>query len=147
LAGHSSGVAEHVEDVDLGVKWEPDAPAAQLTAGYDGETRLRLRAHPDDPDQRRVDLVWNGCLVARMEPPNDEAISGHRLYEAGLREVQWIGEVHGSDLISDLERRNRVHPHHSAERYTELRHWVAPLKECTVEVVARSLHIKRGADT
>jgi hypothetical protein len=79
-----------------------------------------------------------------MEPPNDEAISNHRLYDVGLRNVQWLGEVRESDLIADLERRNRAHPHHSAERYTELRHWVALLKECTVEVVARSLRVERG---
>ena len=91
-----------------------------------------------------IELVWGGCLVARMEPPNDEAISGPRLYEVGLRDVLWLGEVYESDLIADLERHNRVHAHHSAERYIELRHWVAPLKECTVEVVARSLHVERG---
>ena len=153
----------------------PRAPAAGLTATDDGETRLRLRAHPDDHDQRQLDLVWNGCLVARMEPPNEEAISSHRLYDVGLREVQWLGEVYESDLIADLERRDRVHPDHSAERYTELRHtelrytelrytelrctelrhtelrctelrhWVAALKECTVEVVGRSLRVERGA--
>jgi hypothetical protein len=138
-------VAEHVAAVGLPITWEPNRPAAQLTASDDGEARLRLRARPDDHDQRPVDLVWSGCLVARMEAPNDEAISGHRLYEAGLREVLWLGEVHESDLIADFERRNRVHPHHRAERYTELRHWVASLKECTVEVVARSLRVERGA--
>jgi hypothetical protein len=137
-------VAEHVAAVDLATEWDPNSPAARLTATDDGETRLRLQAHPDDQDQRPVDLVWNGCLVARMEPPNDEAISGHRLYDVGLREVLWLGEVYESDLIAELERRNRVHPQHSAGRYTALRHWVAPLKERTVEVVARSLRVERG---
>jgi hypothetical protein len=137
-------VAEHVAAVDSTTDWDPNSPAARLTAADDGVARLRLRAHPDDQDQRPVDLVWNGCLVARMEPPNDEAISGHRLYDVGLREVLRLGEVSGSELIAELERRNRVHPHHSAARYTALRHWVAPLKECTVEVVARSLHMERG---
>lgn len=79
-----------------------------------------------------------------MEPPNDEARSGHRLYDVGLREVLWLGEVYESGLIAELERRNRVHARHSAEQYTALRHWVAPLKECTVEVVAHSLRVERG---
>ena len=137
-------MAEHVAAVDLGIECEPNAPAARLTATDAGETRLTLRAHPDDDDQRPVDLVWSGCLVARMEPPNDEAISGHRLYDVGLRDVQWLGEVHESDLVADLERRDRVHIHHSARSYTELRHWVVLLKECTVEVVAHSLRVERG---
>ena len=138
-------MAEHVTAADLAVTWEPNAPAARLTVTDDGEARLTLRAHPEDHDQRPVDLVWNGCLVARMEAPNDEAISGHRLCEAGLREVLWLGEVHESGLIAETERRNHVHPHHTAERYTGLRHWVASLKECTVEVVADSLRVERNA--
>jgi hypothetical protein len=142
--GHSACVGEQVAAVDLGVEWEPDAPSAQLTTTDGGEARLRLRAHPDDHDQHPVELVWDGCLVARMEPPNDEALSGHRVYDVGLREVLWLGEVYESGLIAELERRNRVHVRHSAEQYTALRHWVAPLKACTVEVVARSLRVERG---
>ena len=121
--------------------WLVDGPPLGVLGG--GETRLRLRPHPDDHDQRPLELVWSGCLVARMAPPNDEAISGHRLYDVGLRNVHWLGEVYESDLIADLERRNRLHPHHRGEPYTELRHWVAALKERTVEVVARSLRVER----
>jgi hypothetical protein len=65
-------------------------------AADEGETRLTLRAHPDDPDQRSVGLVWNGCLATRMEPPNDEAISGHRLYDLGMKEC--VVEVVGRSL-------------------------------------------------
>lgn len=129
----------------VAVKWEPNVPEAQMMATDDGETRLRLRAHPDDHDQRAIHLVWNGCLVTRMEAPNDEAIGGHRLYNVGLRDVHWLGEVYQSDLTAELERRNRAHPHHDPDRYAELHHWVAALKECIVEVVARSLRVERGA--
>ena len=80
-----------------------------------------------------------------MKPPNDEDIGGHRLYDVGLSDVLWLGEVSGSELIADLERRGRVLPQHSAERYSDLRHWVAPLKECVVEVVGRSLRVERGS--
>lgn len=136
-------MAEHVAPVDLGTSWDPNVPAAQLTATDGGETQLRLRPHPDDNDRRTVLLVWDGCLVARMEPPNDEAISGHRLYEVGLREVHWLGEIHESALISDVERRNRTDSHHPGKGDSGLRHWVAALKECTVEVVARSVRVER----
>ena len=83
--------------------------------------------------------------MARMEPPNDEAISSHRLYSAGLRDLRWLGEVYESDLVAGLERRNRPHPRHNSERFNVLRHWVAPLKETTVEVVGHSLRVERGA--
>jgi hypothetical protein len=136
-------MTERVESVDLGVVWDPNAPDARLLTTDSGVTRLTLRARVDDPDQRRVELVWARSWAARMEPSNDEAISGHRLYAVGLREVLWLGEVHDSELIADFERRNRVHPGHDASRFAPLRHWIVLLKECTVEVVARSLTVER----
>jgi hypothetical protein len=78
-----------------------------------------------------------------MEPPNDEAIEGHRLYYVGLREVRWIGEVLESSLIADLEQRNRVHHRHDPQRFVGLRHWVVRLKGSVVEVVARSCEVVR----
>jgi hypothetical protein len=81
-----------------------------------------------------------------MEPPNDEAISGHRLYRVGLREARWVGEVHESELIAELEQRSRVHERHDAARFGDYRHWIVRLKECTVEVVARELVVERVAE-
>jgi len=136
-------VTERVVAIDIGVEWEPSVPAARLVAADDGEARLSLRPHADDEDRRHVELVWAGAVVARMEPPNDEAIDGHRLYAAGLEDVWWIGEVHESQLIADLVRRNEVHERHSPDLFAGLRHWILPLKECVVEVVAESLTVER----
>lgn len=136
-----------MESVDIGVVWDPNAPDARLLTTDSGVTRLTLRARVDDPDQRRVEFVWDRARAARMEPPNDEAISGHRLYAVGLREVLWVGEVHESELIADFEKRDRVHPYHDASLFAPLRHWVVRLKACTVEVVARSLTVERKSAT
>jgi hypothetical protein len=80
-----------------------------------------------------------------MEPPNDEARHGHRLWDAGLCDVLWFGEVSDSALIADLERRNRVHSHHDPRRFDGLRHWIVPLKGSVVEVVARECEVQRIA--
>jgi len=40
-----------------------------------------------------------------MADPNDEAISGHRSYEKGFREVRWVGVVQNSDLVTPLSDR------------------------------------------
>lgn len=95
-----------------------------------------LHAHPDDADQRHVVLRWGGCVAAVMQPPNDEALAGHPLYDKGLSAIDWAGEVIESEWIARLERQNRVHPNHDPSRYTHLRHFVLPLKEKTVEAVA-----------
>jgi len=49
-------------------------------------------------------------------------------------------------LIQELETRNRTHPRHIAARYAELTHYVVPLKESIVEVVARTIEVIRGRE-
>jgi hypothetical protein len=136
-------MSERVVAVDVGVVWEPNVPNAVLVADDDGGARLWLSARWDDPDQRAVVLAWNGARLARMEPPNDDARRGHRLYEHGLADDLWLGEVFESSLVAQLETVNRVHPFHDPGRWLRLRHWVVPLKGCTVEVVADSVEVER----
>jgi hypothetical protein len=116
---------ERVVTVPAEFGWDPNVEHGVLTTTEMGETRLRLDAKIDDPDQRAIVFVWHGTLAARMEPPNDEALSGHRLYDAGLRDVHWLGEVLDSELIAQFERQNRVHPRHSPRRFAALRHRVS----------------------
>lgn len=138
-------MTERVEPTDIGVAWEPNAPMAVMATNDDGLTALALHAHPADSDRRSVVLLWRGTRSATMADPNDEAISGHRLYEKGLREVLWVGTVENSALVDALERQNRVHPLHDAAAFRSLVHQVVVLKECVVEVVARSLSVQRSS--
>lgn len=136
-------MAERVTILHLDVEWEPNAPEAVLLSGDHGATVLSLNAHRDDEDQRCVVLQWTGTSSACFSGPNDEAISGHRLYGKGLKDVSWAGQVLDSKLVRGLERQNRVHPHHDAARFAQLAHHVVLLKEGVVEVVARSLAVRR----
>jgi hypothetical protein len=136
-------MAEHVVPLDLGVQWAPNHEHGVLTVSEEGWAQLVLAAHRDDEDKRQVVFYWQHCSAARMEPPNDEAISGHRLYESGLRDVRWVGEVLDSSLIANLERRNRVHDRHDPSRFTSLRHWVLRLKGRVFVVVAESCEVFR----
>ncbi|HZC70883.1 MAG TPA: hypothetical protein VE442_09330 [Jatrophihabitans sp.] len=136
---------EHVVPVDLIAGWDPNAPHAVMISADSGTTVLALDAHQDDADQRCVVLVWTGVASASMSAPNDEAISGHRLYDKGLDDVRWVGVVRESELVADLERRSRAQPGHTPARYERLVHHVVLLKECTVEVVAELLSRDRIA--
>lgn len=136
-------VKEHVRPLDLGVTWEPNAPNAVLLSADLGPSVLALEADPNDPDERCVVVKWTGCRFASITPPNDEAISGHRLWKKGMQDQLWSGIVHDSELIAGLERQNRVHPMHSASLFEGLTHYVLRLKECLVEVVARDLVVLR----
>ena len=137
-------VAERVVSLDVGITWEPNAPGAVLLTQDDGVAQLVINAHPDDPDQRLVILRWGGCIAAVMEPPNDEALGGHRLYHKGLSGILWAGEVFESEWIAKLERQNRVHPNHDPAGFAGLRHVILPLKERTVELLAYSWSFDRS---
>ena len=136
-------MAERVVPWDPGVEWEPNDPNAMLAVSDGGQAALALNAHFDDADQDCVVFVWSGTEAAIMGPPNDEALSGHRLYRCGLAGLLWAGLVEQSRWIRDLERRNRVHPRHDAALYARLTHFILPLKECTVEVVAEKVTVLR----
>jgi hypothetical protein len=125
------------------VQWEPNAPDELLAVGDGGRAVLALNAHFDDGNQDCVVLVWSSTWAVVMGPPNDEARSCHRLYQRGLSGQLWAGTVEESTWISDLERQNRVHPRHDAARFTRLTHFILPLKECTVEVVAEKVSVLR----
>jgi hypothetical protein len=82
-------------------------------------------------------IEWKEPYASLMGPPNDEAISGHRLWDRGLKDVLWAGEVFGSSWVRYLERMNEVHPRYDPHRFEGLRHFVLRLKESTFECVAR----------
>ena len=136
-------MVEKVTSVGLGVSWDPNAPDAVMLSDDGGRTSLALRAHFDDEDQRAVVFFWSGSKYRLMGSPNDEARNGHRLFGRGLESVQWVGEVQGSELVSMLERQNSIHPQHDPANFAGLVHHVVLTKEATIEVVARSLVIKR----
>jgi hypothetical protein len=136
-------MGERVVESGIRITWEPNAPNAVMVCDDSGQTALALVAHRDDPDQRNMVLVWRGVEYAALGAPNDEAISGHPLWQAGLGDVRWLGLVEKSRRIRALAAQNSVHPSHDPRRYDFLDHYIAPLKECAAEVVARSLETHR----
>lgn len=134
---------ESVQELDLGVIWEPNAPEAILLADDFGRTVLALKPRWDDPDQRCVVVVWSGTRSVQRGGPNDEAISGHRLWRKGLDQVLWAGQVSHSHAIRDLEHQNRVHSRHDPSRFERLAHHVLRLKGGVAEVIAESVAIQR----
>jgi hypothetical protein len=138
----TSGPTEAAVPVDLGTRWEPNAPDAKIWQS-DGVALLILLPHFDDRDQRLVAIRWTACAGVMVSGPNDEARNGHRLYAKGLRECLWAAEVRDSAWIVELARINSVHPLHRPDRFDRLHHWILLIKESTVEVVADSVRVER----
>ena len=64
-------------------------------------------------------------------PPNDEAGYHHRLYEAGLNDVDWLGVVRDSSLVPLLRPMLSNHP------VLVPMHYIVVSKECVGEVLAQ----------
>lgn len=121
------------------ITWEPNAPDATLISDDVGRGALALRAHPSDSDQRTVVLRFDLVIYSAMTPPNDEALNQHPLYKRGLKGLLWLGVVRDSSLVA------RLRPSWSpvGDRHLQPMHFIAPLKECVVEVVAANVDVFR----
>jgi hypothetical protein len=103
-----------------------------VSATSEGETVAILTAAP--------------YVALQFGPPNDEALSGHRLYELGLRPCSAF-EVVNSSWIASLEEANRVHPRHMPELFSDRRHFILTFHDSTLEFVARDFRVdlRKGA--
>lgn len=129
---------ERVIPLDIGVRWEPNAPEASLRVNDNGSASLSLCPHPDDPDQTRVVIHWSGVWHSSMGYPNDEGLIKHRLYKLGLSTISWIGVVVDSDLAQNLLEARMIST-------SKLTHYIVLTKERIVEVVAESISKGREA--
>lgn len=136
-------MGERVVESGIRIEWEPNAPKAVMISDDFGRTAVALGAHPDDADRRALVLLWRGVEFAALSAPNDEAITGHPLWQLGLQDVRWLGLVERSARVRALAAQNAVHPAHDPRPYDLLQHYIARLKECVAEVVASSLETYR----
>lgn len=118
-----------VVPVDGVPTWHPNANSDVLIwRGY--VAVLALDPHFDDEDQRAVVFEFIGARLTTIGSPNDEDIVDHPLYRSGLKDVLWMGEVHGWK------------PRHRADRRFILRG-----KENVTDVTAQRLFVHRITGT
>jgi hypothetical protein len=82
-------------------------------------------------------LVFHGLMIFKFGYPNEEAISGHKLYKVGLKPFGFY-EIQHSNWIKKIEKANRVHPYHKKKVFFNKRHYIFPFHDSTLEVVADS---------
>jgi hypothetical protein len=136
-------LTERVVPSLAGIRREPDSPGAVLIVTDDRRAALALSPHPDDTGDNCVVLPWAGPQQATTGAPNDEALAAHRLHQRGLAALRRAGVVGHSERIACFEHLNRVHPQHDVERFSRLRHYILPLKESTVEVIAETVTVQQ----
>ncbi|RVD61468.1 hypothetical protein EN828_15680 [Mesorhizobium sp. M2D.F.Ca.ET.185.01.1.1] len=141
----------------------PSSAGAPLPHVFADEERLLIAYIVNVPDPsfdgtnpRSVSAVAEGEAVAiltvapyvalQFGPPNDEALSGHRLYALGLQPYSAF-EVLNSSWIASLEEANRVHPRHVPELFSGRRHFILTFHDSTLEFIARDFQVglRKGA--
>jgi len=155
---------EEVRPLDLGMRWDVGAPLPFLLQN-EKRAFLAFYLNAADPtwDGTTVEVVdpaaarpapigiiaWQGCWGAVLGPPNDEVIKGHRLWRHGLKDIKPYGaaEVLNSAWIADLERVNRVHPHHNPARFAALHHYILMFHDSTFECLAEKHSVQRTVDS
>ena len=105
---------------------------------FDGTNPRSISSATDD--QWIAILTADPYRVFQFGPPNDEAISGHRLYGLGLRPYSAF-EVRNSSWIASFEKANRVHSSHRPELFSGYRHFILTFHDSTLEFIARSFSV------
>jgi hypothetical protein len=120
---------------------EVGAPVPALIAD---EGRLEVayigrRSGPTDDESIAV-ATFTHPYAHMFGPPNDEAFEGHPLGDRGL-EPYGCFRIDHSSWIRRLERMNAVHPHHRAEYFAGLVHFIFAFHDSTFECVASDVEV------
>jgi hypothetical protein len=124
---------EQAESIDFHPLWEPGSPNPYLLQS-DNKAFLVYKIK-NEPHKFAI-VEWVQCRGAVLGGLNDEAISGHRLWNKGLKDCLFAAEVKHSSWIEELRKENSVHPYHDDEMFSSLRHYILLLKDSTFECIA-----------
>lgn len=104
-----------------------------------GGTHVTVKSADSDGEPIAV-VEFQRAYAHYMGMPNDEAFSGHPLYERGLR-PHMVAEVADSPWVRALVRMNSVHPNHDPARFAKLRHFAFAFHDTIFECVAESFNV------
>src|SRR6266540_3349773 len=122
---------DKVRVLDNWPKLEAGTPNPQLLAD---DNRLVFRYYTTN--ERIAVVIFPLVSIFTFGSPGDESLDGHPLYKHGL-EFYRVHEVEDSSWITELEKRNSVHPRHDKASFLkDKRHYVFTFHDSTLECVA-----------
>jgi hypothetical protein len=132
----------YAQPLDIGVVPEAGVSEARLVQD-EYRAVLTFSAMRLQPDGSRTDagtatVEFVRCIITKFGYPNDEALSGHPLYNSGLTGYG-IFEVIGSQWIRRLTEQNRV-AFPSTPDSTQ-RHFIFSFHDSTFECIADDLRV------
>lgn len=125
---------QSLKKVSLPFEIEPGSPEPNVSS--DGHI-LKISVFVNDVEVRRS-IVFKSLVQFTFGYPGDEALNGHRYYKLGLNEG-CLYEVEQSEVIDQIKEQNKVHSRHTDELFESDRHYILPLKDSTLEVIAEGI--------
>lgn len=111
----------------------------EISKDWEG-TSVRLIG-PDSEEPAAI-VEFKACYAFMFGAPNDEAFTGHPLYNRGLRPYG-VYEVLDSSWVRKLEKMNSVHPNHNVERFWQRHHYIFAFHDSTFECVANGFEVTK----
>jgi hypothetical protein len=121
-----------------GMAWPAGSPEPFIVSS---EQRTFVGFFPSDDDSRTsgseevIVVELARCTSIKFGFPNDEALHGHPLYEAGLTHYQ-LHEVLDSAWLTQLRAIEAVHPWAPEVPFRSARHFVFTFHDSTLEAIA-----------
>lgn len=109
-----------------------------MPENWDGST-IKIVDY-ETQDEPLAIVKFNRYASFMFGNPNDEAFSGHPLFERGLQPYA-VFEIENSSWLRNLEKMNSVHPYHKPENFQKYKHFVFAFHDSTFECVAESFDI------
>ncbi len=132
---------EHAVPYDIG--FTPEAAVSEpVLLQTDSAAILTFSAVRPTPEGRREDAGYaivelDLCSLTKFGYPNDEALSGHPLYEKGLGEYG-VYEVYHSSWVRLARDQNRI-AFPDTPAYSTERHFIFTFHDSTFECIARGI--------
>ena len=146
-------ITEFAKVIDWTPRWSAGAPCPQV---YSNGNKTFLLYYLDEPDPN-----WDGTYVKSIDNSNeplglvefvgggtfrfgivnDEAASGHPLYNKGLQ-VYDAHIIENSTWIEELKNIHKVHPYFDEKRWTDKKHYLLFFHDEIFEVIATDYKIE-----
>ncbi|APY06830.1 hypothetical protein BWZ20_00310 [Winogradskyella sp. J14-2] len=114
---------------------------SNVDPNWDGKS-IHMRT---DQDDGIITIKFDLFEQFKFGSPNDEAMSGHPLYELGLKPYS-IQKVIDSEWIKQLKKINSVHPYHKDELFEKYKHFIFFFHDTCFEIVAESYSIEQNSE-
>jgi hypothetical protein len=155
LAAAAKG-EEYAEPIDFPVLWDVGAPLPHLfvsdvrallafcLAEHDpaSDGTWAVEKRPADASSETLAVVnFDGCLVAKLGAPNDEALGGHPLFGRGL-EFYTAQRVVNSRWLKELQATNSAHSLYRPAMWRDFTHFIFWFHDSAFECLAESFKVE-----